>query len=257
MAALLRRATRLYSTGAVSPALLQQLAPTGTLRAAFNMRNALLVSGKRPDGEPDGVGPALARELAKRLGVPAAIVPFRSPPEVVAAIDANVWDVCFLGAEPERADKISFTPAYVEIEATYLVPGDSPYQRVEELDREGVRIAVPKGSAYDLYLGRTLQHAALAHADGLDAAFALFVQDRLPALAGLRPRLLEDAGRLPGSRLVAGGFTSIQQAIATHRPKAEAFVFLCDFVRDVKHTALLRRLLEQYHVADKLTVPTE
>ena len=197
MSAALSRA-RFSTPPGPGPALVTQLAPTGTLRAAFNMRNALLISGRTPAGDPDGVAPDLARELALRLGVPLAFVGFASPAEVADSARDGVWDLCFLGAEPARATHVAFTPAYVEIESTYLVPAGSACRTADDVDRPGVRIAVARGSAYDLYLTRHLRHAALVHADGLDASVDVFVNEGLEALAGLKPRLLSDVQKLPG-----------------------------------------------------------
>src|SRR5499427_5970221 len=99
-----------------------ELAPTGVLRAAINMGNFLLVTGKSPSGDPEGVAPDMAREIASRLGVPVKYVPYARPGELADAAGTGIWDIGLIGAEPQRAEKIAFTPAYVEIEATYLVP---------------------------------------------------------------------------------------------------------------------------------------
>ena len=112
---------------------------------------------------------------------------FPSPGELADAVVADIWDIGLIAAEPARAESIAFTPAYVEIEATYLVPGDSTVQAIADIDRPGVRIAVSERSAYDLYLTRNLQHASLVRAKGLPAAVDLFANEKLDALAGLRP----------------------------------------------------------------------
>ena len=126
-----------------------------------------------------------------------------------------MWDVGFLGAEPQRAHAIDFTAAYVEIEATYLVQPASPLTAIAEVDRPGIRIIAPDRSAYELYLARSLKHAELIREQGADNAFKRFVADKLDALAGLRPRLVTDQDALPGSRLLEGNFTAVQQAAGT------------------------------------------
>ena len=122
--------------------LAKELAPTGTLRAGINLSNFLLVTGKSPTGEPEGVAPDMARAIAERLGVKLKLVPFKTPGELADAAGSDVWDIGLIGAEPARAEKITFSTAYVEIEATYLVPAGSALQTVDEVDRPGVRIAV-------------------------------------------------------------------------------------------------------------------
>src|SRR5580700_3920254 len=122
--------------------IVAELAPTGVLRTGINMSNFLLVTGRSPSGDPQGVAPDMAAEIAKRLGVAVAYVKFERPSQLADAAGTNVWDIGLIGAEPARAEKIDFTPAYCEIEATYLVPKDSPITSVAEVDRSGVRITV-------------------------------------------------------------------------------------------------------------------
>jgi len=237
------------------PDLKSELAPKGVLRAALNMANNLLVTGRSPSGEPTGVAPDMAHEIGRRLGVAVRLVPFPSPGELADAADADVWDIGMIGAEPARAEKIAFTPAYVEIEATYLVPAGSPLARIEDVDRAGIRIAINERSAYDLYLSRSLKAATLVKAKGIPAAFALFVTEKLDALAGLRPALVENAATLPGSRVLPGRFTAVQQAIGTPRGRGEAgAAFLRDFVAEAKASGLVARLIDKHGVAGKLTV---
>src|SRR3974390_1313211 len=129
-----------------------ELAPTGVLRAAINMGNFLLVTGRTSAGDPEGVAPVMAREIASQLGVPVAYVPYARPGELADAAGSGVWDIGLIGAEPQRAEKIAFTPAYVEIEATYLVPAGSPLQTIADVDKRGRRGGGPGGRAHRLWL---------------------------------------------------------------------------------------------------------
>jgi polar amino acid transport system substrate-binding protein len=225
-----------------------ELAPHGVLRAGINMGNFLLVTGKSPSGDPAGVAPDMAREIAERLGVPVKYVPFARPGELADAAGTDVWDIGLIGAEPARAERIAFTPAYVEIEATYLVPAGSPLRTVEEVDRPGVRIAVTARSAYDLWLARNIAHAELVRSESLDGAYDQFVAEKLDALAGLRPRLLSDIQKLPGARLLDGQFTAVQQAVGTARQNTSGAQFLRDFVEEAKASGLVARLIERHNV---------
>jgi polar amino acid transport system substrate-binding protein len=158
------------------------------------------------------------------------------------------WDVGLIGAEPARAAEIAFSAAYLEIEATYLVPAGSKIRSIDEVDRTGVRIAVAARSAYDLYLSRTIQNAELVHAAGLDASYELFVRERLDALAGLRPRLAKDVQKLPGARVLEGRFTAVQQAVGTPRARVASAGFLAAFVEEAKASGLVARLIERHGV---------
>ena len=231
-----------------------ELAPTGTLRAGINLGNPLLVTGRTSAGDPEGVSPDMAREIAERIGLGVTYVTFASPGELVDAADADLWDIALVAAEPSRAKTIAFTPAYVEIEATYLVPAGSPIGAIGEVDRPGVRIAVSGRSAYDLYLTRTLQSAELVRAPGLKASFDLFVADKLDVLAGLRPGLMENAASMPGWRILDGRFMAVQQAIGTRRRNKAGDAFLRDFVEEAKTSGLIGRLIERHGVTGRLLV---
>jgi polar amino acid transport system substrate-binding protein len=237
------------------PAVRAALAPTGTLRVALNMSNALLTATDPASGEPCGLAADLGRELGQRLGVPVALLPYPNPGVLADAASTGVWDVGFIGAEPQRAQEIDFTAAYVEIEATYLVPPDSPLRAIAEVDRPGVRIAVPERSAYELYLTRSLQHAQLVRIQGADNAFKRFVADHLDALAGLRPRLVTDQDALPGSRLLDGNFTAVQQAAGMPKGRPVGAQYLCAFIEDIKSTGLVARMIAKHNVRGLTVAP--
>jgi polar amino acid transport system substrate-binding protein len=232
----------------MSQEALAELAPHGVLRAGINLGNFLLVTGKSASGDPEGVAPDMAREIAERLGVPVKYVPFARPGELADAAGKDVWDIGLIGAEPARAEKIAFTPAYVEIEATYLVPAGSALRTVEEVDRKGVRIAVTARSAYDLWLARNIKNAELVRSESLDGAYDQFVAEKLDALAGLRPRLLSDVQKLPGARILDGQFTAVQQAVGTARQNTAGAKFLRDFVEEAKASGVVARLIERHKV---------
>src|SRR5271168_2539679 len=147
--------------------LAAELAPHGVLRAGINMSNFLLVTGRSESGDPEGVSPSMARAIADRLGVPVQYVPFRKPGELADQAGQYVWDIGLIGAEPARAEKIAFTAAYAEIQATYMVPPGSPLKTIADVDKPGVRIAVTARSAYDLWLDRNIKHATLVRTDSL------------------------------------------------------------------------------------------
>ncbi|MDD9907948.1 MAG: transporter substrate-binding domain-containing protein [Rhodospirillaceae bacterium] len=231
-----------------------QLTPTGVLRAGINMSNFLLVVDKTPDGDPIGPSPSIAKAIADALGVPLKLVPFENPSAVAAAAGTDAWDIGNIGAEPQRAAVMDFTAAYVEIEATYLVPPDSPIQSVEEVDQPGNRISVSKGSAYGLWLENNVQKAELCPIVGGDAAFDQFVNDKMDALASLRPRLLTEKDKLPGSRILDGQFSAVQQAVGVNKNNPEAYEWLKGFVEDAKASGMIAGFIETHGVQGKLSV---
>ena len=238
-----------------SPDVLAELAPTGILRAAINLSNFLLVTGRDEVGQPQGVAPDMAREIARRLGVALSHVCFDSPGELADAAGQNLWDIGLIGAEPERARAIAFSPAYCEIEATYLVSERSGLDHIGEVDMVGVRIAVMGRAAYGLWLDRNIRQATLVRSDTIEGAFELFASGRVEALAGLRPGLVANAATLPGTRLLDGSFASVRQAIGTRRENHAGTAFLHGFVEDAKRSGLVASLIERHRVRGLRVAP--
>lgn len=230
-----------------------ELTPTGKLRVALNCANFLLV-GRSASGF-HGVAPDLGHALAEQLGVQAEFIGYDNAGLAADAAPSGVWDVAFIGAEPARANQIAFTPAYVEIEATFMVPPGSAIRTIDEVDRPGVRIAVADRAAYDLFLSRSLAHARLVRAEGIQGSYDLFVREGLEVLAGLKPRLLEDLTRLPGARILDGRFTAIQQAMGTPREREAAAQALRAFGEDAKASGLVARLIERHGVRGLSVAP--
>ena len=221
--------------GEPSPVAVAALAPRGVLRAAINLSNFLLVTGRDGNGLPTGVSPDMARELARRLAVHIELEGYRSPGDLADDAVRDAWDVGNIGAEPARAETIEFTEAYCEIECTYLVPPGSPIAAIDEVDQPGRRVASAPRAAYDLWLERNLRHAELVRSPSLGGSFDLFIDEELDALAGLRAALLKDAARLPGSRVLDGTFSSVQQAMGTPRGRHHAGItYLRSFVEEMK-----------------------
>ena len=223
------------------------LAPTGTLRVGLNMSNFLLTATDSATGKPKGVAADLGHELGRRLGVPVELVPFPNPGSVADAAKSGKWDVAFIGAEPQRAKEIDFTAAYVEIEATYLVPAGSPIQSIADVDKPGIRIAISGRSAYDLYLERSLKHAQRVPGRG-EEVLKSFVSDKLDAMAGLRPGLMKDQAKVPGSRILDGNFTTVQQAAGVPTGRAAGAQYMREFIEDVKASGLVAKLIEKNNV---------
>ena len=226
----------------------KDLAPGGKLRIGLNYSNFLLVLGDDAGGEPRGIAPDLGRELARRSGLPFEFVKFDAAGKLFDAVKSAACDVGVLGAEPQRANEVDFTSAYLEIPVTFLVPAGSPIRSIAEVDREGVRIAVSERSAYDLYLSRNLKKARLVRAQGIPASYDLFMAQKLEALGGLKPKLVEEQARTPGSRVLEGQITGVQQAIGAPKGRAAAAKYLREFAEDAKRSGLVERLIDKHKV---------
>jgi polar amino acid transport system substrate-binding protein len=239
----------------VSPDIVAELAPTGVLRAGINMSNFLLVTGKTASGDPMGVSPDMAAEVARRLGVPLKLIPYKSPGELGDDAEKNVWDIGNIGAEPQRARTIAFTAAYCEIESTYLVPAGSPIQSIADVDKPGIRISVTGRSAYGLWLENNIKNATLMRTDTLDSSFEKFVAEKLEVLAGLRPRLIDDVKKLPGARILDGKFSAVQQAIGTPKKNLKAAPWLAAFVEEAKRSGLVQSFIDKHGVKGLSVAP--
>jgi len=237
-----------------SAEVIAQLTPTGALRAGINMSNFLLVVDKTASGDPIGPSPAIAQAIADALGAPLKLVPFDHPSDVAAAAGKDKWDIGNIGAEPQRAAVMDFTAAYAEIVATYLVPPGSPIQSIDEVDKPGNRISVSKGSAYGLWLENNIKQADLLAIAGGDEAFDQFVNEKMDALASLRPRLMTEKDKMPGSRILDGQFAAVQQAVGVNKGNDAAYAWLKDFVEEAKSSGMVAGFIEKYGVEGKLSV---
>ncbi|MDQ7805407.1 transporter substrate-binding domain-containing protein [Amycolatopsis sp. A133] len=222
-------------------AVARDLAPTGTLRAAVNLGNPVLAHGT--PAEPGGVTVDLARETAARLDLPVELVCFDAARKSFEALTSGAADLGFLAIEPARAAEVAFTAPYVVIEGGYVVADGSPFEAPSDVDRPGVRIGVKQGSAYDLYLTRTLRQATIVRGeDGVTA----FETEGLEVAAGIRQPLTAYAAAHPGTRVLPGRFMEIRQAVATtpdRRP--ETIVFLGELVEELKASGFVADALRR------------
>ncbi|HYQ99524.1 MAG TPA: ABC transporter substrate-binding protein [Casimicrobiaceae bacterium] len=238
----------------MTSAVLADLAPSGTLRAAINFDNRILAT-KSAAGEPGGISVELAREVARRLAVPVAFVPYDGAARVVEGLDAAAWDICFLAIDPRRAEKIAFTPPYVVIEGAYLVPEASPIRDNADVDRGGVRVAVSAGSAYDLHLSRSLKHATIVRATTAKEVLPMFLAQKLEVAAGVRPMLEADARAIPGLRMLPGRFMAIEQALGTPRGRDAGARWLAEFVEETKASGFVAESLARNRAAGAAVAP--
>jgi len=227
----------------ITPAVRSDLAPAGALRVGINYGNFILATRDAATGESRGVAIDLTRELAGRLGVRVEIVAYDSVAVMVEAAPTNTWDIAFLGSDPAREKLIDFTAAYLEIEATYLVRGDSPLRAAADVDRPGMRVAAPSKANYELFLSRNLKQAKLVSTQGGEEAFRLLTTGEVDALAGLTQALSTLNAKLPGSRMLDGRFMAVQQSIGVPRGRAAGLAYLRGLVEEAKASGLVARAI--------------
>ena len=233
----------------------REIAPSGTLRAAINFGNPVLAQKDPASGVPRGVSVDIANELGRRLGLPIAFVAFDAAGKVFEALSRNAWDVAFLAIDPKRATEIDFTPPYVVIEGSYMVPADSPLKAIDDVDRPGVRIAVGNGSAYELHLSRTIRHAQIVRAPTGNDAIATFERDKLEAVAGVKSPLQRFAQSRPDLRVMDGRFMVIEQAIGVPKGRTEAVRYLRSMIEELKASGFVAEGLARSGQRDARVAP--
>lgn len=238
-----------------TPEAIAALAPTGRVRAAINFGNPVLAQQDPATGEARGVSVDIARELGRRLGVDVELVTFDAAGKVFAALGEGAWDVAFLAIDPKRAAEIDFTAPYVIIEGTYMVPAGSPLQTVDDVDRPGVRIAVGNGSAYELYLARTIRRAELVRAPTGPEAIEMFLRDGLEAAAGVKSPLVAFARGRTDVRVMAGRFMAIEQAMGTPKGRAAGLAYLRGMIEELKASGFVAGGLARSGQRDAIVAP--
>jgi polar amino acid transport system substrate-binding protein len=239
---------------AAAPQVIGDLAPTGKLRAVINLGNAVLAK-KEANGDPGGVSVDIARELSRRLGVPLELVTVTSAAQSVETLKAGRVDVGFFAIDPARGVDTMFTGPYVQIEGSYLVRNDSPLRSNDQVDRDGIRVAVGNKSAYDLYLTRELKRAKLERVTTSQEVVNHFLAHRLDVAAGVKQQLELDAKRVPGVRLLPGRFMVINQAMGMRLGREAGARYLTEFVEDIKATGFVAQALRRHGIEGAAVAP--
>ncbi|QCI63544.1 ABC transporter substrate-binding protein [Phreatobacter stygius] len=237
------------------PGVAAELAPTGRLRAAINFGNPVLAKRDPATGAPGGVSVALARALAERLGLPVDLVAYEAAGQVTDAARTGIWDIAFLAVDPVRAAEIDFTAPYVLIEGTYLVKATSPLRRVEDVDRAGNRVLATRGSAFALFLTRTLRQAQLVQEPASAPYLDIFVAGDYEAAAGVRQPLVNFARSRPDLRVMDGRFMAIEQAMAIQKGRPAGLRYLRAFLEEMKVSGFVERSLRASGEADAAVAP--
>ncbi|QGZ65412.1 ABC transporter substrate-binding protein [Paraburkholderia acidisoli] len=239
----------------VDPAIVKAFAPTGTLRASINLGNPVLASLEPNTGQPVGVSVDLATAFAQRLHVPLTLVVSRSAGDSVDKVANDQADIGFFAIDPKRGAQIAFTQPYVLIEGFYLVRSDSPIHTNAQVDQPGVKVAVGKGSAYDLFLSRELQHATIVRTPTSPVVVQTFLDQHLDVAAGVKQQLERDAAKAGGLRLLDQRFMVIRQAMGVPKNRGEnAARYLDAFVAEQIHSGFVARALKRHHI-DEAQVP--
>lgn len=236
--------------------VIRQFTPTGRLRASINLGNPLLVKADPGGGPPAGLSIDLANNFAGLLGVECELVIFDSAGKSVEAVATEQADIGFFAIDPLRGADITFTAPYLLIEGCYLVRNNSPIQLNEEVDRPGCRVAVGKGSAYDLFLTRELKQAEIFRAPTSPAVVDFFMENGLDVAAGVKQQLEADMQRHSGLRLLSNCFMTIRQAMGVPKSRgSEAALLLTRYVEEMKAGGFVARALNRHGIHGAAVAP--
>ncbi|MGO4391089.1 transporter substrate-binding domain-containing protein [Variovorax sp. M-6] len=240
----------------LSPTVVSAFTPTGALRASINLGNPILAGRDAATGEPVGVSIDLARAFADRLGVAVELVVFEKAAASVDAVRNDKADIGFFAIDPARSEGLRFTAPYVLIEGSYLVPAGSAIRDNDEVDRDGQRIAVGSGSAYDLFLTREIRQARIVRVQGAQGVMECLRAGQAEVAAGIRQVLEAEAARDAGLRLLPGRFMVIQQAMGTPASRGpEAAAALAAFVEEMKASGFVADALARHRIQGASVAP--
>ena len=232
---------------------INELAPTGKLRAGMNLGNNLFTR-QSESGELLGVSVDLMQELAKRLGVSLELVVYEQPGQVADDATKGVWDIAILAIEKTRAKTISFSPGMTEIEAGYVVHQNSTLKNTEEVDVKGMKIAAPAKAGYELYLRSALKNASIIQTKNFADSIQVFNDHQVDVIAGLKPNLIESMHQLTEGRLLQGNFMTVNHGFAIALGNAAANAYLQNFVKELIETGFVARSIEKHQIKGLIAI---
>ena len=241
---------------AADEAARKELAPTGKLRVAIAVGPApSAIYTIEEGGKRRGVTIDLSTALAKKLGVPVEYVPYLGSGEIQAAAATGEWDVTFMPVDEERKKFVDFGNSYHVLQSTYLVAPGSPIKSVAEANKAGVRIAGVKDTATFRASNKASPNATHITLAGVDAAIALMREGKADAIALGRESLGGVATKIPGSRVLDGGFLNSTTAVAVPKGKAAALAYVSEFIEEAKASGLVRRAFDDIGLKSSVVAP--
>jgi len=188
---------------------------------------------------------AIAQALGMQLGVKLELVGHASPPKLIECLQGHACDAGFLGFVPGRTGDVGFTPPYIMVPFTLMVPASSSVRSVSDVDKTGVRIAAVRNHASTLALRRVVKQAEIVDVEIPDEAFELLRSGRADAWASPRPPLLEYAPRLAGARVLDGRYGENLQSMAVPKDQAGRLAYISEFLEAAKASGLVQKAIER------------
>lgn len=244
-------------TASANEAAIKQLAPGDTLRVAIAVGPApsALYAVRDGSGKPRGVAVDLGAVLARKIGKPVQFVEYLASGAITADADKGVWDVTFMPVDAERAKRVSFGAAYHVLTSTYLVVPNAPVETVADADKPDIRIAIVDGTATSRAARTTSKDATFIVIKGVDEGVALLKEGKADAIALSRESLTGLVDKLPGARILDGGFLNSFTAAAVPNGKPEALAYVSAFVEEQKASGAVRRSFDEIGLKNSVVAP--
>lgn len=235
----------MFLVAAGTPATGEAIAPTGTLRAVYLVGNPAQAVQDRATGMIRGVSADLARELAKRLGVPIEIRPAADPQAVIDAVAGGASDIGFVAFAPSRTGTVEFSQTYMHVQQSFLVREEAPIRAIADVDRAGRKIAGSRNDSITLYMKRKFKQGVVVEIDPAPAEIRrLFAAGEIDAFGANRQRLTSLMNDIPGLRLLPGSLFGVPQTIVVGKGKAESLAAVNRFLDDVRASGFIARAIE-------------
>ena len=237
-------------------ALLQQLAPTGKLRIAVAVAPSPSAQFAVKDGDTiKGTAVTLGKALAKKLGVPAEVLPHASSGEIQNSAADNKWDVAFLPVDAERKKFVDFGSAYHLLKSTFLVAPSSKMQSVKDADAAGVGIGGVANTATFRAATASTPKATHIEFKGVDIATQAMLDGKIQAIALSRESLGGVATKVPGSRILPDAFLNSTTAVCVPKGKPAALAYVSEFIEEAKASGLVRNALDEMGLTSSVIAP--
>jgi polar amino acid transport system substrate-binding protein len=237
---------------------IKELAPTGKLRVGIAVgpaASALWCVRDPATGKPRGVPVELGTALAQWLKVPVELVEYDSSGKIIAATNADAWDVTFVPVDDDRKKVVDFGAPYHLLQSTYLVAPGSAIRAVEEVNSAGVRVAGVEGTATFRAAQRTAPNATPVNLKGPDEGVEQMRAGKVDAIALSREAVGGLVDALPGSRVLDGGFLNSTTAVAVAKNKPAALAAVTAFIEEAKGSGLIRRALDSMGLKTSQVAP--
>jgi polar amino acid transport system substrate-binding protein len=208
---------------------LDQIKQRGSLRVGVTQAPPWYSKDPKNGEWNSGVGVSMGKAMAAALGVKFEPVEV-SWGTAIAALQGNKIDIMYMmDATPERAQAVDFPQApLLYYSLAVLARDDLAVKTWADLNKAGVRIAVPQASSMDKFLSETTPNATIQRFPGNGEAIAAYQAGRADAVCLFHPPLLAARQKLGSGKIVVPTPAKSQASSAAVRKEDKAFLAFVD-----------------------------